>query len=218
MKCWSIGVLSRQQRSASVRSRMGECPVQNEAKGYPSFLVVTTATLLAAAPMIAVPVMAEQGPGMLWGHPGKLSDVSRTIEIDTREIGFRQKSIEVYDGETIRFVIRNTGQMVHDFAIGPFEAQARRRAQVAQVMSTGTMDTGRMQDSLTQTRTSRTQEDPKRSGPRSLDHSMPNAVLVHRGEIRELIWAFSRAQNLEFACNMPGHYELGMRGKFVFAR
>lgn len=204
-----------QRRSVEFRSTRGESLVENKVKSSKPVLVATVATFFASAPMLAVPAAAEAESAVNWGHPGRVSDVSRTIEIETKEIGFGQKSIEVRDGETIRFVIRNTGQMVHDFTIGPIEAQARRRAQVAKAMSSGMMDTGRMQGSLTQTGMSGSQADPNRSKPPASGHSAPNAVLIHRGETRELIWSFSRIQDLEFACNMPGHYPI-MRGKFVF--
>lgn len=204
-----------QRRSVEIRSTRGGALVGNEVKSSKSVLVATVATFLASAPMLAVPAAAEPESAVKWGHPGKVGDVSRSIEIETKEIGFGRKSIEVRDGETVRFVIRNTGQMVHDFAIGPAEAQARRRAQVATAMSSGMMDTGRMPGGLTQTAMSGSQTDPDRSKPPASGHSAPNAMLIHRGETRELIWSFSRAQDLEFACNMPGHYSM-MRGKFVF--
>jgi uncharacterized cupredoxin-like copper-binding protein len=34
----------------------------------------------------------------------------------------------------------------------------------------------------------------------------------------ELIWRFTRAMTLEFACNVPGHYEAGMVGQVRFVR
>jgi uncharacterized cupredoxin-like copper-binding protein len=36
--------------------------------------------------------------------------------------------------------------------------------------------------------------------------------MVGPGQQRELIWKFTRAGNFEFDCNVPGHYEAGMRG------
>lgn len=46
-----------------------------------------------------------------------------------------------------------------------------------------------------------------------MGHADGNAVLVKPGETKELIWTFSDAQNLEFACNLPGHYQAGMKGE-----
>ncbi len=49
-----------------------------------------------------------------------------------------------------------------------------------------------------------------------MPHDDPNAVMVHPGETKELIWTFAEAENVEFGCNVPGHYEAGMKGTFNF--
>ena len=46
-----------------------------------------------------------------------------------------------------------------------------------------------------------------------MKHDDPNSVLVEPGKTAELTWTFTRADNLEFACNVPGHYQAGMVGK-----
>jgi uncharacterized cupredoxin-like copper-binding protein len=43
-------------------------------------------------------------------------------------------------------------------------------------------------------------------------------VLVEPGQTKELVWKFTKATELDFACNMPGHYEAGMVGTFEFRR
>jgi len=43
-------------------------------------------------------------------------------------------------------------------------------------------------------------------------------VMLAPGESRELVWKFSRPMEIEFACNMPGHYESGMLGRIDFAK
>ena len=44
----------------------------------------------------------------------------------------------------------------------------------------------------------------------SMAHSHSNSVLLEPNEIGEIIWKFSTTANLEAACNVPGHYEIGM--------
>jgi len=46
-----------------------------------------------------------------------------------------------------------------------------------------------------------------------MTHDDPNSVLIEPGAREELIWTFSKTKNLEFACNIPGHYQAGMVGK-----
>ena len=42
----------------------------------------------------------------------------------------------------------------------------------------------------------------------------PNAVTVDPGQTNELIWKFGTDKDVEFACDIPGHAEQGMAGKF----
>jgi uncharacterized cupredoxin-like copper-binding protein len=57
----------------------------------------------------------EQTP---WGIAGDASR-ARTIEIRmTDDMRFRPNRIEVREGETIRFVVRNAGKVLHEMVIG----------------------------------------------------------------------------------------------------
>ena len=44
-------------------------------------------------------------------------------------------------------------------------------------------------------------------------HKHSNSVLLSPGESAELIWKFNNTAELEAACNVPGHYEVGMIAK-----
>jgi len=46
-----------------------------------------------------------------------------------------------------------------------------------------------------------------------MTHDDPNSALIEPGATEELIWNFTKAMGLEFACNIPGHYQSGMVGK-----
>lgn len=64
----------------------------------------------------AGPVKMEQKP---WGIAGEAKAVSRTIEIGmTDAMRFTPDRLEVRQGETIRFVHRNAGQVMHEFVLG----------------------------------------------------------------------------------------------------
>jgi uncharacterized cupredoxin-like copper-binding protein len=47
----------------------------------------------------------------------------------------------------------------------------------------------------------------------SMNHSDANSVLIEPGQTKELVWTFSKASGLQFACNIPGHYQKGMVGQ-----
>ena len=49
----------------------------------------------------------------------------------------------------------------------------------------------------------------------SLSHSHSNSVLLEPKKTGELVWKFSKNIDLEMACNVPGHYQIGMVGKII---
>lgn len=53
-----------------------------------------------------------------WGIAGDAKSVTRTIAIGMKEMRFSPEKIDVKQGETIRFVIRNEGQLLHELVIG----------------------------------------------------------------------------------------------------
>jgi uncharacterized cupredoxin-like copper-binding protein len=53
---------------------------------------------------------------------------------------------------------------------------------------------------------------------KSMSHQHSNSVLLEPKEKKDLIWKFSKAQNIEIACNVPGHYDVGMIAKVKIAQ
>jgi uncharacterized cupredoxin-like copper-binding protein len=53
------------------------------------------------------------------GKPGIATGVNRTINIDmTDNMRFTPSAIQVRQGETIRFIVRNAGRIKHEFTLG----------------------------------------------------------------------------------------------------
>jgi uncharacterized cupredoxin-like copper-binding protein len=48
---------------------------------------------------------------------------ARTVEVEMRDIAFAPTTLDVRAGEKVRFVFKNTGQVVHDAFIGDQAAQ-----------------------------------------------------------------------------------------------
>jgi uncharacterized cupredoxin-like copper-binding protein len=46
-------------------------------------------------------------------------------------------------------------------------------------------------------------------------HEDPNSLRLRPGASGEIIWKFGVSDHIEFACLVPGHYEVGMRGKVL---
>jgi uncharacterized cupredoxin-like copper-binding protein len=64
----------------------------------------------------AAPVKKEQ---KAWGIAGDAQTIARTIEIKmTDQMRFTPDRIEVRQGETVRLVHKNAGQVMHEFVLG----------------------------------------------------------------------------------------------------
>lgn len=122
--------------------------------------------------------------GFSFGEPGKSAKADRIVNITMGDMSFTPASIDVTAGETIRFIVVNKSEIEHDFTIGDVETQTVHRVEMAEAMAKDEMEHG----------------------------DDPNAILVNAGQQRDLIWKFTRGGSFEFDCNIPGHYEAGMKG------
>lgn len=136
--------------------------------------------------------MNHATPGGMKGDPAK---IDRTVLIIANDTKFNLKKIQVKNGETIRFVIKNKGELVHEMTIGTPDIQQAHQAEMLKMMEEGHL----MADML----------------HGNMNHSHGNSVLVGPGKKAELIWKFHKGASVEFGCNVPGHYLAGMKGHFV---
>lgn len=51
-----------------------------------------------------------------------------------------------------------------------------------------------------------------------MEHDDPNQITLAAGKTGEIVWKFSKAGKVDFACLQPGHYDAGMKGKIAVAR
>ena len=77
----------------------------------------------------AADVAAEQ---TTWGIAGNADQARRTITLDmTDAMRFTPDALSVKEGETVRFVIRNKGRMLHEMVIGTADELAKHAAMMA---------------------------------------------------------------------------------------
>ena len=82
---------------------------------------VTLAILLGAASAASFASGAHAGgqEESAIGKPGKAANVTRTIKVDmTDNMRFTSADIAVKQGETIRFVVQNSGKIKHEMVLG----------------------------------------------------------------------------------------------------
>jgi uncharacterized cupredoxin-like copper-binding protein len=115
------------------------------------------------------------------GKPGVASKVTRTITIDmTDNMRFKADQINAKAGETIRFVVKNSGAIKHEMVLGT-EKDLKEHYEVMK-------------------------KHPE------MEHAEPNMVTLAPGKTGEIIWQFTKAGKVDFACLQPGHYDAGMKG------
>jgi uncharacterized cupredoxin-like copper-binding protein len=145
--------------------------------------------------------------GATAGEQGKLSDVSKTIQIDMYDNYYEPENIDVKKGETIRFVINNKGMLVHEFNIGTPEMHEGHQEEMLMMIQHGIIQGGKLNRDLMEM---------DMGNGQTMKHDDPNSALLAPGETAEMIWKFSDDGNIEYACNVPGHYPAGMYGAFKF--
>jgi len=111
--------------------------------------------------------------------------ITRSVEIRMDDqMRFTPSRVDVREGETIRFVVRNAGKTAHEMVLGS-DAEIREHAQA--------MQQGAGHDS-------------------GHSHGTGAAITLAAGQTGELVVQFDQASTLQMACLIPGHYEAGMRG------
>lgn len=151
-------------------------------------LVLASALPASADEVAGMAMHGETHEASAFGKPGDPKKVDRTITITATEIAFDVKNIVVKKGETIRFVLVNKGEQPHELTIADAAEQAEHRQMMTEMAG---MDmTG-------------------------MHHNDGNSISTEPGETKELIWTFTTAGKFEFACNYPGHAEIGMEGPLV---
>ncbi|XKH61641.1 copper-binding protein [Halomonas sediminis] len=143
------------------------------------------------------------------GHGGSQAavsdaDIDRTIRVEAGDMWFDSENLDIAPGDTIKFEIVNTGNLKHEFVIGDPKAQEEHREMMQAMMGGGHADGGHGESG---------------NGGHDMAQgaqggNMP-AVTIAPGETAELVWTASQnVDDLEYACNIPGHYEAGMYGNF----
>jgi uncharacterized cupredoxin-like copper-binding protein len=125
------------------------------------------------------------------GRAGDLNKVTRTIRITAVDTTFDVAELIFAKGETVRFILQNKGKQDHELTLGDAAMQEEHRALMTKM-----------------SRMSHAEQDAAMSG----HENYGNSIHVKPGGTGELVWQFTNAGSFEFACNYPGHADLGMFG------
>jgi uncharacterized cupredoxin-like copper-binding protein len=161
---------------------------------------------------LGFPALASPGKTFAFGEAAPAAKATRTVEVVLQDISFSPKSLDVKAGETVHFVLINKGQLLHEFNLGDAAMHAEHQKEMLEMQASGM---------LTATGIKMGDMDHSAMGHGDMGgmkHDDPNSVLVEPGKTAELTWTFTKAGALEFACNIPGHYQAGMVGKLTVSQ
>ncbi len=168
----------------------------------PRHLIAAALTLVLSSGAFAAGNHAG-GHGTSIGEPGKASEAARIIEIVMTDNYYTPERISIKKGETIRFVVKNDGEFVHEFNIGTAKMHVKHQEEMTMMFEHGVLEIDKIH---------RDKMKMKMPNGHTMEHDDPNSVLLEPKKSAEIVWKFSAAARLEFACNIPGHYDAGMVG------
>ena len=138
------------------------------------------------------------------GTKGKESEVSRTIKVVMYDNYYEPSSFQIKSGETIKFEVENAGMLVHEFNIANKMMHIKHQPEMMKMVENEIL----LADSIDKEKMKKMAKMDK-----AMAHSHSNSVLLEPKQKGEIIWKFDNAVNIEVACNVPGHYQVGMIAK-----
>ena len=154
--------------------------------------------------ILLFPNFAFAGPMKIIGEKGKPSEITRSITIKMYDNYFLPKSIKIKRGETVKFVVHNYGDLVHEFNIATKKMHLEHQKEMMKMIEHGILLGDRI-DKVKMKKVAKKDH--------SMSHTHSNSILLEPNKSGEIIWKFSTDVALEAACNVPGHYEAGMISK-----
>ena len=138
------------------------------------------------------------------GSKGNESEVSRVIKVVMYDNYYEPSSFQIKAGETIKFEVENAGMLVHEFNIANKMMHMKHQPEMLKMVENEIL----LADSIDKKKMKKMAKMDKAMG-----HSHSNSVLLEPKQKGEIIWKFDNAVNIEVACNVPGHYQVGMIAK-----
>ena len=154
--------------------------------------------------LILIPSISSAASMKMIGEKGDPNNVDKVIEIKMYDNYFEPSEIKIKKNQTIKFIVHNYGEFVHEFNIATKEMHLKHQPEMMkmveyEILLADKIDKKKMMEMA-------------KKNP-SMAHKHSNSVLLSPGESAELIWKFSNSVDIEAACNVPGHYDVGMIAK-----
>ena len=153
---------------------------------------------------IFIPNILLAGSMKAIGVKGSEDSVDRVIKVTMYDNYYKPNKFKIKKNETIKFVVENQGELVHEFNIATKDMHLKHQTEMLKMVENEILLGDRI-DKQKMMKVSKKDH--------SMAHKHSNSVLLSPGERAELVWKFSNTLDIEAACNVPGHYEVGMVAK-----
>ena len=154
--------------------------------------------------LLLINSFAYADKNMKIGSKGNANDVSRVIKVIMYDNYYEPSSFQINAGETIKFEVENAGELVHEFNIANKMMHIKHQPEMEKMVENEIL----FADSIDKDKMKKMAKMDK-----SMGHSHSNSVLLEPKQKGDIIWKFDNAANIEVACNVPGHYQVGMIAK-----
>jgi uncharacterized cupredoxin-like copper-binding protein len=138
------------------------------------------------------------------GEKGDPAEVDRVIKVKMYDNYYVPSEFKIKKNQTIKFIVFNHGEFIHEFNIATKEMHLKHQPEMMMMVENGILLTDRIDKKKMKELSKKNQ---------SMKHAHSNSVLIEPNKGAEIIWKFNTEAELEAACNVPGHYEVGMIAK-----
>ena len=153
---------------------------------------------------ILIPSISFAASMSMIGEKGDPTKVVRVIKVKMYDNYYEPSEFKIKKNQTIKFVVFNHGEFVHEFNIATKEMHLKHQTEMMMMVENEILLADRIDKKKMKELSKKNQ---------SMKHSHSNSVLIEPNKSAEIIWKFNTEAELEAACNVPGHYEVGMIAK-----
>ncbi len=153
---------------------------------------------------ILLPNISFGGEMKMIGKKGNPLEVSKVIVVKMYDNYYEPNKFEIKKNQTVKFIVYNYGELVHEFNIGTKKMHLKHQPEMLKMAENEILLVDRIDKK-------KMKEISKKD--HSMSHSHSNSLLLEPNQSGEIIWKFNTSANLEAACNVPGHYDVGMIAK-----
>ena len=153
---------------------------------------------------ILIPSFSIAGSMNMMGEKGDPTEVDKVIKVKMYDNYYEPNEFKIKKNQTIKFIVYNYGELVHEFNIATKKMHLKHQPEMMKMVEYEILLGDRIDKKKMKKLSKKDQ---------SMSHSHSNSVLLEPNESAEIIWKFNTEVKLEAACNVPGHYEVGMIAK-----